>query len=69
MAVSGFELQEGEADRHIWTPASSGVYSAKSAYQHLFAGSIPFDLYTRTWKAWAPLRCKIFIWLATLNRC
>ena len=23
----------------------------------------------RIWKTWAPLRCKIFIWLAVKNRC
>ena len=35
----------------------------------LMLGSFGFEPYKRLWKSWAPLRCKIFLWLAMLNRC
>ena len=34
------ELQEGNSDKHIWRLSSSGVYTAKSAYDALFEGAI-----------------------------
>uniref|UniRef100_A0A0A8YCP8 Reverse transcriptase zinc-binding domain-containing protein n=1 Tax=Arundo donax TaxID=35708 RepID=A0A0A8YCP8_ARUDO len=46
----------------------SGSYTSKSAYNAFFLGSIKFAPW-RTWKTWALLRCKFFIWLAINNRC
>uniref|UniRef100_A0A453GKT0 Reverse transcriptase zinc-binding domain-containing protein n=1 Tax=Aegilops tauschii subsp. strangulata TaxID=200361 RepID=A0A453GKT0_AEGTS len=50
-----------------WTP--SGVYSAKSCYKALFVGSTIEPSWCLTWKSWAPLRIKIFLWLAFQGRC
>ena len=49
------ELQDGASDKHIWRLSSSGVYTAKSAYDALFEGAISFAPYERIWKSLAPL--------------
>jgi hypothetical protein len=59
----------GVADHHIWTPSSSGTYSAKSAYGHFFVGAVNFEPADRIWRMWAPPKCKFFLWLAALNHC
>lgn len=50
-----------------WTP--NGAYSAKSCYKALFSGSTIEPAWKLTWKSWAPLRVKIFLWLAYQGRC
>lgn len=67
--LENVQLLENQPDQHLWTPESSGTYSARSAYARFFVGSSGFEPYKRLWKSWAPLRCKIFLWLAMLNRC
>ena len=67
--LENVQLLENQPDQHLWTPESSGTYSARSAYARFFVGSFGFEPYKRLWKSWAPLRCKIFLWLAMLNRC
>ena len=42
----------------------SGSYPSKAAYNSFFFGSIKFAPCRRIWRSWAPLRCKIFSWLA-----
>lgn len=51
-------------DRLIWRWTTDGVYSAKSCYKALFYGSTIEPSWKLTWKSWAPLRIKIFLWLA-----
>lgn len=67
--VDGLELQANTPDQHIWRLNSQGTYSSKSAYEALFFGSIKFAPWKCIWRSWAPLKCKIFIWLAVKNRC
>jgi hypothetical protein len=67
--LSGFELQPGREDKHIFSIAPDGRYSAKSAYKGLFLGSSLFGHYRRVWKSWAPSKCRFFIWLIAQNRC
>lgn len=43
-------------------------FLAKSAYSAFF-GSIQSASHKQIWKAWAPLKCKFFVWLALQNRC
>jgi hypothetical protein len=45
--ISGTELQPEVEDRHIFSIAPNGVYSAKSAYEGLFPGSVTFGHYKR----------------------
>ena len=58
-----------QPDQFVWTPSIAGRYSASSAYRCFFIGSTTFELAKRIWKPRAPLRCKVFLWLASLNRC
>ena len=56
-------------DIHYWKHTSSGHFSSKSAYRAFFTGAIAFEPWKRLWRSWAPLRCKLFLWLAIRNRC
>lgn len=67
--LAGVILSTTVPDQFKWTPSASGSYSSKSAYDHLFEGSIKFEPANRIWRSCAPPRCKFFIWLAALNRC
>jgi hypothetical protein len=67
--VSHLVLQPEVEDTHIWRFSASGKYSAKSAYEAMFIGSIQFRLWERIWKTWAPNKCKFFLWLAACDRC
>jgi exonuclease III len=67
--LSLVELQEGTPDKHIWRISSSGVYSAKSAYEILFQGAVYFRPALRIWKSHAPPKCRFFMWLVAHNRC
>jgi hypothetical protein len=60
-------LQSGVPDKHIWRLSSSGTYSAKSAYNAMFQGSIPFGPWECIWKSWAPNKCRFFLWLVAHN--
>jgi hypothetical protein len=62
--ISGWQLQSEVEDRHVFSIAPSGTYSAKSAYEGLFLGSVAFPHYKRIWKTWALPKCRFFIWLA-----
>jgi hypothetical protein len=59
--LSAIELQPGVEDRHIFSIAPDGMFSAKSAYNGLFMGSVSFGHFTRVWKTWAPPKCRFFI--------
>jgi hypothetical protein len=63
------QLNPGVPNHHYWTPSSSRTYSSKSAYDRFFTGAVQFEPAVRIWKSWALPRCKIFLWLAFLNRC
>lgn len=68
-AISNFSTQPRVPDRHFWRFSSSSQYSSKSAYELLFVESTSFAPYERIWKAWAPAKCKFFLWLVMHNRC
>jgi hypothetical protein len=63
------QLDPAVSDSHRWNPFNSGVYSSKSAYDRLFMEDVQFELSRKIWGTWAPLRCKFFMLLASLNRC
>jgi hypothetical protein len=67
--ISTVELHEGSQDKHIWRLSASGEYTAKSAYDAFFQGTIYFRPYDRIWKSWAPPKCRFFMWLVAHNRC
>jgi len=49
--LNGVELNEEIPDKHIWRLSTSGVCTAKSAYDTLFQGAIFFEPYERIWKS------------------
>jgi hypothetical protein len=67
--VKGTILHHDLTDTYKWRLSQTGDYSSKSAYAAFFNGSIKFAPWKRIWKSWAPLRCKLFIWLVFKNRC
>jgi hypothetical protein len=67
--LSEIELHPLTEDRHIFSVAPDGKYSAKAAYKGLFLGSCTFGHYKRVWKTWAPAKCRFFLWLVAHNMC
>lgn len=65
--LAAVELND-QPDRTVWRWTANGVYTARSAYSMLHAGSVGFRGHQLIWKAWAPLKIKIFIWLAFRRR-
>jgi hypothetical protein len=61
-------LDEAGGDIIIWGLESSGQYSSKSAYMIQFAGQVQSPFPALIWKAWAPPKCKFFLWLLLKNR-
>lgn len=66
--IAQLTLDPLQKDQHCWLSDPSGQFSSKSAYNRFHEGAIKFEPY-RLWKAWAPLKAKMFIWLAYWNRC
>lgn len=66
--IHNVQLHSEQPDRHFWTRETSGQFTTKSAYEAFFIGGIAFEPYKRLWKAWAPLKVKIFLWLAIWKR-
>jgi hypothetical protein len=56
-------------DHHRWTLSSSGTYLFKLPYDRFFMGAVQFEPAQSIWRTRAQLRCKLFLWLASLNRC
>ncbi|TVU43932.1 hypothetical protein EJB05_03353, partial [Eragrostis curvula] len=61
-------VQPGTPDVYVWRWTADGVYSAKSAYAMLNQGGERFQCSSRIWDSWAPLKVKLFIWLASRRR-
>jgi hypothetical protein len=62
-------LQQDQPDKHVWRLSFFRKYSAKSAYEASFQGSISFEAFDRIWKFWAPPKCSFFLWLVAHNHC
>uniref|UniRef100_A0A453J5F7 Reverse transcriptase zinc-binding domain-containing protein n=1 Tax=Aegilops tauschii subsp. strangulata TaxID=200361 RepID=A0A453J5F7_AEGTS len=58
-----------EPDVLKWYWTTSGAYSASSCYKALFFGACEDPHWKLTWRPWAPLRVKFFLWLALQDRC
>jgi hypothetical protein len=55
-------------DKMIWRWTPDGQYTSKSTYMMMHTGCIRFMGHSMIWKTWAPLRVKIFLWLAFQKR-
>jgi hypothetical protein len=66
--LEGVQLHQDREDVVRWTGSPDGRYSARSAYQ-LLHRQLPRRPEARLiWKSWAPLRVKLFMWLACRGR-
>jgi hypothetical protein len=63
-AVNVINLDDAQEDVIAWPWSASGVYTASSTYRMLCVGSVKWEGVTYVWKSSAPLKCKIFAWLA-----
>jgi hypothetical protein len=66
--VAGVALRREIPDSVTCKLTSNGEYTATSAYQFQFEGSIRFPFQETIWNTDAPLKCKIFSWMATLGK-
>ena len=61
-------LDSRESDSPVWRWNSSGAYTSRSTDGMLWHGSVRFALAAAIWRCWAPLSCKLFMWLAMQYR-
>lgn len=66
--VCSTSLLSDTEDSVTWRWESSGRFSARSAYDFLTFSGVVANKLPQLWKIKAPLRIKIFIWLAARNR-
>jgi len=66
--ISEWQLQPEVEDRHVFSMAPTGTYSAKTAYEGFFLGSVVFPHHKRIWKTWALPKWRFFIWLVAQKR-
>jgi hypothetical protein len=62
------DQEDSNEDEIILTRTASGEYSAKSAYDIQFDGSLISSFPKMVWRVWAPSRCKVFTWLMLQNK-
>ena len=55
-------------DKLVWRWTADGTYTASSAYRMLHHGTTSSRGHRLVWKTWAPLRVRIFLWLALRRR-
>lgn len=68
LAISTVPREATRADHFSWPADSSGMYTARSTYFRLCQGIERVAYAAGIWKNWAPLKCKIFMWLAIQHR-
>lgn len=61
--ISQVQLQPGVSDSILWKWSASGDYTAKSADEIQFQGSLRFDSASMIWKARTENKCRFFSWL------
>lgn len=66
--VNGIHRHDGD-DTFRWRWSPTGTFSAKSAYAAFFGGREHWAGSDLIWKSKAPLKCKVFLWLACRERC
>jgi hypothetical protein len=66
--TSVWQLQPEVEDKHVFSIAPNGIYSAKTTYEGFFLGSVIFPHHKKIWKTWALPKCCFFIWLVAQNR-
>ncbi|XP_022032694.1 uncharacterized protein LOC110933798 [Helianthus annuus] len=59
---------KGGIDKWIWTGDSNGDFSVSKAKTLMHQCQQPSSNNRMKWKGWVPLKCKIMVWQAMLNR-
>ncbi|XP_021995835.1 uncharacterized protein LOC110893019 [Helianthus annuus] len=59
---------KGGSDNWIWRPDGDGVFSMKSAKSLLLSSYDVVQIPKFKWKVWVPIKCRIMVWRAALNR-
>lgn len=67
-AISSVERNIDEPDQFDWPCDASGKYTASSTYMRLCIGYTRAPAAGCISRSWAPLKCKIFMWLACQYR-
>lgn len=67
-AITSVPRDSDRPDTFTWPCAASGTYSAKSTYNWLCQELQVCSFASAIWRSWAPLKCKIFSWLAAQYR-
>ena len=68
-AIQHVQLVDDVPDSWRWKWTANGLFSVQSAYLIQFEGRTRSRLSSTVWDSDAPLKCKFFAWLASLNRC
>ena len=53
-----------QPDHTVWRWTRDGKYTATFACRMLHEGAAPFHGKKPTWKTWAPIKVKVFLWLS-----
>ncbi|KAM0878408.1 hypothetical protein ACQ4PT_034897 [Festuca glaucescens] len=62
-------LHEGVEDTFRWDWEKDYSYSARSGYRAMFGARVEMTRALQIWRSRAPPNCRVFLWLATRNRC
>ncbi|XP_071677028.1 uncharacterized protein [Lolium perenne] len=66
--ISYFAMDANTPDSFSWPWSPTGCYSAQYTYRMLCLGGESFEGTSCVWRSGAPLKCKIFAWLALQRR-
>ena len=55
-------------DKWEWSWESKGHFSTRSVYQAHFKTNITCEVAEAIWKSWAPIKCKLAMWLIIRQR-
>ena len=67
-AIERVQRDEEEPDKFSRKGSKTGRYTARETYKTLCRGREAFAMFKPVWKSYAPLKCKIFGWLALKYR-
>jgi hypothetical protein len=67
--VTEVALTDGQDDKAVWRCNADGKFSVSSAYNLFFIANTRFACAKPIWKSKAPMKCRLFMWLAVHKRC
>ena len=65
--IYDFVWKDGQ-DVWRWKASEDGVFTVSSAKRLISSSPSPNNIVQMKWKGWVPLKCKIFVWRAAINR-